>query len=173
MLRNLLLIGMMLGYATTAHAADVVSRAIPQAEIVGKAAFSFAFWDVYDATLYAPKGVLKPDAPFALSLQYKREFSGKDIAERSVDEMRGQGFTDKQKLADWQKQMENIFPDVKAGTMLTAVFDSNAATTFYQNNNNQPIGKVEDAEFTRQFSAIWLGEKTSEPEMRKKLLGLK
>lgn len=173
MLRNLVLIGMMLCCATTAHATDVVMREIPQAKIVGKAAFSVVFWDVYDATLYAPEGVLRADAPFALSLEYKRKFSGKDIAERSVKEMRGQGFTNAKKLTAWQKEMESIFPDVKAGTMLTAIFYPDAATAFYQNKNNQPIGTVEDAEFTRQFSAIWLSEKTSEPEMRKKLLGLR
>ena len=35
-----------------------------------------------------------------------------------------------------------------------------------------PKGRYQDPEFGRQFFAIWLGEKTSEPAMRRQLLKL-
>lgn len=164
------LIATLLLIATPALASDVVARLIPQAKTVGKARMTFAFWDIYDATLYAPAGKLQPDAPFALSLRYQRAFSGKDIAARSVQEMRGQGFADDATLAAWQKQMQEIFPDVQAGTVLSAVFIPGESTTFY--HGDLSVGRVEDAAFTQWFAAIWLGEKTSEPEMRRQLLGL-
>jgi hypothetical protein len=38
--------------------------------------------------------------------------------------------------------------------------------------NDKPIGNIDDAEFARAFFAIWLDPKTSEPSLRKQLLGL-
>ncbi len=157
-------------FALPVNAEEAALRMIPQAAVVGKGSFSFAFWDIYDATLYAAQGQLRPDTPFVLSLKYKREISGKDIAERSAQEMRGQGFTDDGKLARWHRQMQKIFPDVKSGMVLSALFVPGGPTRFYE--GNRLIGVVEDAEFTHHFAAIWLDEKTSEPELRKKLLGL-
>jgi hypothetical protein len=40
---------------------------------------------------------------------------------------------------------------------------------FFHNGN--PRGEVRDAEFTRRFFGIWLGEATSEPALRDSLLG--
>jgi Chalcone isomerase-like len=170
MRHNVLLLAAFLSFATPVMAGEAFTRILPQAKIVGSGKLTFAFWDIYEATLYAPRGILKPDITIALSLEYKRAFSGKDIASRSVEEMRGQGFSDEARLAVWQKEMERIFPDVSEGTVLSALFIPGGATTFY--HDDQLIGAVMDTEFTRQFSAIWLGEKTSEPELRKKLLGL-
>jgi hypothetical protein len=37
--------------------------------------------------------------------------------------------------------------------------------------NGTPIGDIDDREFARAFFAIWLDPRTSEPELRKQLLG--
>lgn len=168
--RKLLAFLIFAGFAEAALADPSVMKNIPDAKVVGEGRLSLAFWDVYDATLYAPEGQMQGDAPFALSIRYMREIPGVDIAERSVEEIRGQGFTDETQLAAWYQQMETIFPDVKDGTVLTAVFIPGKETIFY--GDGQPIGTVKDAEFTRWFSDIWLSEKTTEPGLRRELLGL-
>ena len=149
--------------------AVVAARYVPDAKETGSAKLTFMFWDVYVATLYAPGGVWQEDEPFALSLAYKRKLRGKDIAERSIEEMRSQGFSDEDRLAVWHEAMERIFPDVDENTTLTGVRDARGSAVFYR--NGERIGNVEDAAFSDWFFGIWLNEKTSEPELREKLLG--
>ncbi len=151
-------------------ARETIALAVPAASIVGQGVLSYAFWDIYKATLYAPDGLWHAAKPFALSIEYYRALNGKDIADRSVQEMRKQGFSDEVTLAAWHSQMKAIFPNVKKGTMLTAVYTPAKQTTFYQGDDT--IGAIKGDDFGQWFFAIWLAEKTSEPKLRRALLGL-
>lgn len=160
---------LILSSLSPALAGDTIQKYVPNAKLVGNAKLSVAFWDVYNASLYSPNGILDENAPYALTLHYLMELKGTDIADRSVKEMKKQGFDNEAKLQDWHVKMLKIFPNVKKGTELSAVFLPNKSTHFY--HNNQSIGSINDPEFTLQFSNIWLHEKTSEPELRRQLLG--
>lgn len=143
---------------------------LPNAQKVGEGRLTYMFWDVYDAQLYAPEGEWNPDKPFALTLHYLRALDGDAIADRSVEEMRKQGYDDEVKLAAWHSQMREIFPDVVDGTELTGLHQPGEATKFYK--DGQLIGSVRDTDFGRHFFDIWLSERTTEPKLRRKLLGL-
>lgn len=143
---------------------------INEPEVVGKARLSVLFWDIYDAQLFASKGEFSSKQPFALELKYLRDFEGKEIASRSVDEIRGLGMTDEVKLAKWYQEMKDLFPDVSEGESITGIVDTNGLSHFYL--NEEPLGVIQDKEFGQWFFRIWLGEKTSEPKMREQLLGL-
>lgn len=165
-------------FATEKHASsknpsvtETILNAVPGAAVVGQGVLSYAFWDVYKATLFANNGVWDPNKPFALSIEYYRTIKGKDIADRSVQEIRQQGFNNEVTLAAWNSQMKTIFPDVKKGTVLTAVYIPGQQTTFY--NGADTIGIVKGDDFGQSFFGIWLAEKTSEPTLRRALLGLK
>ena len=142
---------------------------IPKAQKVGEARLSVLFWDVYDMVLYAPDGAWSYNEPFALSIHYLRKIDGEDIANRSIEEMRGQGLQNETLLAQWYKEIKAIFPDVKKGTVLTAIFLPGQRTDFFE--NEKLIGTVKGGDFLHWFSGIWLSDKTSEPALRKKLLG--
>ena len=155
--------------SSVAHAnMTLAQQVLEQPQIVGQARLKVLLFKVYDATLYAPQGRYSPDDQFALSLRYLRAFDGDKIAQRSVEEMRKQGYTNERKLAQWLRQMTALFPNVQAGTELTAVKTSSGDAVFYR--GLERIGQIKDAEFSQQFFNIWLGAKTSEPEMRKELL---
>lgn len=154
---------------SSAYAVESVHLSVPDASVVGRGTLSYAFFDIYDATLYAPQGKWDRSKPFALSITYNWPLEGKSIADRSVQEMRKQGFQDEVKLATWNAQMKSIFPDVRQGTVLTAVHAPGSKTLFYQ--DNKPIGTIKGDEFGRYFFDIWLSEKTSAPELRRNLLG--
>lgn len=160
----------MLWCLSSAQASTAIDKYMPNAKLVGNATFSFALWDVYHARLYTSSGVFDEHAPHALTLRYLIEIKGEDIAARSVEEIKQQGFTNESKLSNWHAKMRDIFPDVREGTELTAIFLPRKATYFYQ--GNQLIGGIEDSEFTKHFSAIWLHQTTSQPQLRKQLLGL-
>ncbi len=165
-------IGILLVLLTNQVTADLqtAQRYLPSAELVGKARMEYLFWDVYDAELYAPDGVWSKNQPFALSLQYLLELDGEDIASRSVSEMRAQGFDDEATLARWYQKMRSIFPDVDENTRITGIMDRNQHTRFYK--NGALIGNIDEPLFGEWFFNIWLSEKTSEPKMRERLLGV-
>lgn len=159
-----------LSWAGSAAAVESVLKQIPDAKVVGQGKLSLVFWDIYDATLYAPNGKLSPSKSFALSIRYKQEIDGRDIADRSVQEIRKQGYHDEIRLAAWNSQLKMIFPNVKDGSVLSALFFPGDKTVFY--SGDKQIGVIADAEFGRLFSDIWIGPQTSEPQLRRKLLGL-
>ena len=148
---------------------DIISSYITNGQKVGEGRFSVLFWDVYDAKLFGPNGEWSTDEPFALSIHYLLEIEGSDMAARTVEEMRKQGLKDESIIAEWYNLLRNMFPDVKEGSVLTAVFVPGQHTKFF--SNGQEIGIVEGDEFLNWFSGIWLSEKTSEPELRQQLIG--
>ncbi len=150
---------------------EVMKPYFSNAETVGNGRLTYMFWDVYDATLYAPKGIWVAQKPYALKLNYLVDVKGKKIAAISVEEMQKQGVTDTEKLTRWESEMTRIFPDMKAGASIIGIRTKAGNAVFYK--DNQHIGSIKDKEFTENFFAIWLSPKTSEPELRQTLLGQK
>lgn len=150
-------------------AASSLPSYIDNPKLVGEARLEVLFWDIYDAQLIAADGNFDPEKPFALSLTYLRDFEGKTIASRSIDEMRKQGMKDEVKLAKWFEKMQQVFPDVVEGQTLTGVVDDKQNSHFYF--DDKKVSTIEDPEFTKWFFDIWLSKETSQPKMRQKLLG--
>lgn len=155
--------------STNASVPNYVQSNLPTARVVGQSRLKMYFFKIYDATLYAPFAKFDQGQPFALSLAYLRDFEGADIAQRSIDEMRDLGYQDTTQLAQWLIQMELSFPNITEGDVLTGIVDAQQHTQFYF--NGQPTHLVADPEFTQAFFAIWLDPNTSQPKMRKQLLG--
>lgn len=141
---------------------------LPAMQHVGEARFVKWLMHVYDATLWAADPRRPLESALALELRYARGLRGGDIADRSAEEMRRQG-VDEGKLARWLPAMKEIFPDVRRGDRLVGVLRANGTTRFFR--DGRPIGDVDDPAFGRAFFGIWLREDTSEPDMRRALLG--
>ena len=146
-----------------------VKTYIPNAELVGKGRLNYLVWQVYDATLYAPYGQYRQGKSVALSLHYLRAIKGRQIADKSAEEIRRQGFKDEVTLATWHEQMRRIFTDVVAGTVLTGIRNDKGQTIILK--DGKKIGVFSDPEFARHFFDIWLGNNTSVPTLRDALLG--
>lgn len=138
--------------------------------LLGESRLSVLFWDIYDARLYVTNGIYDPNKPFALALSYLRPFSGSDIAERSVEEIRNQGSDDESLLVSWESQLKAIFPDVVEGDQIVGISDPLEGARFFLNDSF--IGTISDPNLSQRFFDIWLSEKTSEPGLRKSLLGV-
>ena len=156
-------------FSGTSASPTFIQSNLPLAKEIGSARMTYLFWDVYDATLYAPNGIWHEDQPYALSLTYLRDLEGEAIAKRSIEEIREQGFEDNEKLHQWQELMVSLFPNVSDQSNITGIRSQQGFTHFY--HNGELIGSIEDPLFTIHFFNIWLGEKTSEPKLRKALLG--
>lgn len=170
------LIGLNLG-AFHAHASPVapepVAKALRNAHVRGQYRLMVLGFNIYDARLWTspnfdPERYASQD--FALELNYLRNFSGQSIAERSLKEMRGLSELPLAQADAWLARMQQIFPDVKKGDQLMGLHSSAGRATFL--HNGKEIGEVNDPEFSRLFFGIWLSPQTSQPKMRRQLLGL-
>lgn len=158
-----------LSHAYATHAATPWEQQVPSAQTVGKGEFHYLFMHIYDAELSAPNGAFEPDAPYALKLTYHRAFDGVDIADESLRQMRKQGLKDEALLTRWGGEMRKVFPDVAKGDALTGVRRADGTTQFF--HGEKSIGQINDPAFTDAFFGIWLSPKTTEPKLRKQLLG--
>lgn len=120
---------------------------------------------VYEATLWAGADPVQP--PLALRLTYRRNISGRAIAEASVKEIRNLGVADEARLKVWGERIGNIFPDVRPGDRITGIHLPGGARFFL---NERSLGDVDDPAFAGAFFAIWLDPRTSAPELRAALL---
>jgi len=158
-------LGLIMAPKTQARAIDFV----PRSKLIGSARFTVIGLSIFDAKLYATDGRYQPKGSFGLELTYLRALSGRDIAKRSIMEMKSQGLAKANQLAVWEAQMLKIFPNVKAKDRIFGLHQTNGVSLFYL--NDQPIGRIDDPLFGQAFFAIWLGEKTNSPKLRAQLLG--
>jgi len=148
-----------------------LSAALQDKQRLGSARLRVWGFEVYDASLWARPGFdaqRYAEHRFALELHYLRSFKGSDIAERSIDEMRGIGSIGADQAARWLDAMRSLFPDVQRGDRITGVHVPGRGAFFYL--NSKPIGEVTDQAFSARFFGIWLSPNTSQPGMRETLL---
>lgn len=154
--------------------AKAAGTASPLAQLRAAGSGTYTYWgfDVYQASLWV-EPVAEPAAlgrqRYALELQYLRAFKGRDIAQRSIEEMRRIGRFTEAQARDWQQAMAAVFPDVSAGDRLLGVHLPGRGAQFL--HNGRPAGEIADPEFARLFFGIWLSEQTSAPRLRAALLG--
>ncbi len=147
----------------------VLGEHIETPTLVGQTTFKVAFWKIYNISLYTDSTNFNDEAPYALEIEYLRDFSGEAIAEKSVQLILDQGFEEGERLDLWQQQMTEVFPDIDKGTVLTGIHTRERTSVFY--GDGKYLGVIEDPEFGQYFFGIWLAEDTSEPNMRTDLLG--
>jgi len=139
---------------------------LSSAKLQGSGRLTWWGLHIYDAAFYRVGGLSSPE--FALDLRYQRSFSGKSIANRSVEEMKRIGVSDDQ-AAHWGKELISFLPNVESGQTLTAIYTPKQGTAFYF--EGKQIAQIPGAEFPKAFFGIWLDPKTSAPKLRTELLG--
>jgi len=109
------------------------------------------------------------DRPLALELTYRTGLQGGTITSTSRDEIERLGLATKPgQIESWESQMRTIFPNVVSGDRILGVHLPNRGALFFL--NDQPIGQVNDAQFSEAFFNIWLHPETRVASLRKKLL---
>lgn len=161
-----------LWWPAQAHAADATAAlALNGKQTVGSSLFRFWGFEVYQASLHAPAGF---DATrfeqqrFGLNLQYRRAFKGRDIAQRSIDEMQAIEPLTPQQASDWMGAMVRAFPDIQAGDQLLGLHLPGTGARFYFNGHLRAT--IDDPVFSARFFGIWLSPRTSAPQLRAALI---
>lgn len=160
-----------MGSAHAVPAEATVDGALKDQPRLGTARLRVWGFEVYDASLYAAPDFDAQrfaEQRFGLELTYLRSFKGLDIAERSIEEMRGLAPIEPAQAERWLKAMGALFPDVKRGDRLTGVHVPGIGARFYL--NGQWLGELADTRFSSLFFGIWLSPKTSQPALRRALI---
>lgn len=138
----------------------------------GAGSYGALFITAYDAQLWTDAPHWGMEAPFALTLRYRMGFSTDEIVSRSRSEMKHvEPVLDDGALRTYSQEMAAVFPPVRAGDELTALYEPGKPVRFF--HNGTATGEIEDAGFAEDFFGIWLSPRTSAGGLRKKLLRLK
>ena len=135
----------------------------------GEGTLHFMLLHVYDTSLWTDAKTFSYEQPFALSITYRMNFSKEELTERSIKEIRRSHNLPDETLARYKKIFLEIYPNVKKGDRITAVYNENKQVEIFY--NGVLYGTVADKQFAAPFFDIWLGKKTSELKLRNKLLG--
>jgi len=160
--------------AALAHAGPplpvALASEVPLLRPLGEGRLRWFGLHVYDSSLWVPGEAWSFDRVFALDIRYAMNIRGRDLTKRSLEEMRKLGFSDPARLRRWEEAMDRVFPDIRPGDRLVGVNIPGREARFY--SQDRLLGTVPDPEFARAFFGIWLDEKTSEPALRARMLGL-
>ena len=144
-----------------------------QSSLVGTGKLSFFGIKLYRASLFSGS-LFNPEFPFkinfALEIEYAKKFSKEKIANISRKEMLKLNIYKEKDLLLWHKWMLEKFPDISKNDTLTGIFSPNFGLKIF--HNNKLIASNSNVEFAKAFFSIWLNKNTSEPTLRRKLLGL-
>lgn len=164
---NALLIGsvllmIMFSCATFAGPTDELKKS-------GQGKMSWLFIDIYKASLFSLDGKYQPKQyPQALTIHYQRNISKKALLEATQQQWQHLS-VDPDLYQDWLQQLSALWPEIKDGDHLTFFVSKDGSGDFYHNDNW--IGRIENTQLSDAFLSIWLSKKTSEPKLRKKLIG--
>lgn len=147
----------------------MIRDAITSQKPVGRGTLRRLFTTVYDAAFWSDTGGWNYEKPYALSLTYHVKISAKDFLDKTMEEMERVTGASRADLSRFVPDLRRVFRDVKDGDNITAVFVPKKGTSFYL--NGQLTGKIKGQDFSECFFGIWLAPRTSEPELRLKLLG--
>lgn len=139
---------------------------------VGTATFSVLFWDVYKSRLLTTSGIYPTsnnNGKVLFEIHYLKDIARKELIKRTIDQWQHIGLPS----SDYQayiSQLQRIWPNIKAGDKLSLLIESSRSRFYF---NDRHIGDIQQATFGQVFIDIWLSPKTSQPKLRRQLLGEK
>jgi hypothetical protein len=139
--------------------------------LCGEGIFSWSVFRFYRARLLTQTGAFDRTKPFLLDLQYLRALTGQQIVSTSIDEIARLFELSENHRSAWSEALYAMIPNVTLGERLLGWFVPGSGVQFF--SATQPLGHIQDPEFVRMFSAIWLDERTRSPQLRLALLGTK
>lgn len=144
---------------------------IQATEPLGRGELHKLVFHVYSASFWTDAETWEQDKPYALYIKYFKDISKEGFLKRTLKELKRHPDMTDELLAEFERKLGFIYPDVVSGDSITALYTPDEGVLFCHNDNK--LGWIKNPELIVPFFEIWLGEHTSEPELRKQLLGLK
>lgn len=148
-----------------------VSRQVGALLPLGAGEMTWFGLKIYAASLWVTLPTPQPlsDGPFALAIRYERQIPGARLVATSIEEMARMGFGDEAQRERWRGLLSQALPSVAPGETLVGLNLPGSGARFW--HNGRLTAEIKDEQLARAFFAIWLDERTREPELRARLLG--
>jgi hypothetical protein len=147
-------------------AAQVISAVKPY----GTASLHKLFFHVYDAAFWTDDANgWNMATPHALHLTYHVSIEKEDLVERTLEELDRNPAVTPAMRAAFGRELPSLYAEINDGDTITAVAIPSKGITFC--HNGQVKGVLKDAAMAKPFMGIWLGDTSSEADLRDGLLG--
>ncbi|TMP35949.1 hypothetical protein [Pseudoalteromonas rubra] len=174
--------------AVSTQAEASTSTELSELDLRGTADLRYLFWDIYSAALYTGgEDYRETEYPQILSLTYKRDIEAQELVDATEEQWQKQQLS-LDNSEQWLRQLVQLWPDIRKGNQLILVVDEDLQSRFYfrpeppaelsaslsesdLKASARFLGAIKDSAFGPAFLGIWLSEKTTEPELRKQLIG--
>ncbi len=137
--------------------------------LIGEGVLKVFIWDVYILRLFSETKSFNLNQPIVLEFEYLRDISKKSVIKASMEELRKKNIS-KGKLLIWKKHLKDAISDMKKGEKAALFWEPSKQITFYVKGGLEKL--IEDKEFADAYINIWIGENTSRPKLRKRIIGL-
>lgn len=160
-----------LGAPLASHAAapPEVAKTITKATPYGQGKLQRLMITAYKASLWTDAATWSYAAPFALSITYNMGFTREELVDRTISEMAEQSESPTP-AESYRAALNKAFVEVKDGDRFTAIMTAKKSVRLY--HNGTLTHEIADPVFAKRFFDIWLSSKTSEPSLRRGLLGM-
>ena len=125
---------------------------------------------VYDIALYAQEPSYSTNGTAVLSIHYNISIKHSRLQATTLKEWRRMKKGNDAQHAQWIKQLDSLWPDVKPGDTLAAFRRRGGPTQFYL--GDRLLGEVPDPAFGPAFFAIWLDADCRYPDVRRRAAGI-
>ncbi|MDC0394547.1 chalcone isomerase family protein [Alphaproteobacteria bacterium] len=136
--------------------------------LIGTSSLKVFMWEIYDIQLWSVKKPFSKKNSLILIFDYKRDLAKEKIIESSIKEIEKQNVADKNTLIKWTSFLQKCIRPVEAGSKPYIQWNPEGKITFFYGNTI--TCSIDNKSFSKAFIDIWLGENTSRPRLRQRLL---
>ena len=137
-------------------------------KLIGEGTLKVLMWQVYDLSLYTDGTPFSWSDKFMLEFDYSREMKKESVIDASLKEFKLQPNVTDKDIKAWEVYLEQVIQSVQKGTKASVMWVPDSQIIFHYEGSKPTT--IENEKFARAFLNIWLGEKTSRPKLRNKLL---
>ena len=150
-------------------AADGWRSELSGLKLVGSGTLKVFFMDIYKLRLYSANGRYSSEDNFVLEFEYLKAVSKSTIVDASIRELSKLYDVNIKQKTLWRKILNRGISDMEAGEMAAVAFLKSNKIKFY--SHGEVRASFNAPKFKRYFASIWLGKRTSRPNLKQKLLG--
>ncbi len=138
--------------------------------IIGSSELKFFGMNIYDISLWSESNQFSYNKKFAIQIIYNKSFNKEDLAKRTVQEIKKQNNITEEQEKLYYEQILLVFSSVKKGDEKVALFIPKEGVVLFF--NKKIVGKISNLTLAKYFIDIWVSDKSSYPDIAKKIRGL-
>ena len=162
------LLALLILIPTLSWTSEVGRENFQSPKLIGEGTLKVLMWEVYDLRLLTDGTPFSWNNKFMLEFDYSRELKKESVIDASLKEFKLQPNVTDKDIKAWKVYLEQVIQSVQNGTKASVMWVPDSQIIFHYEGSKPTT--IENEKFARAFLNIWLGEKTSRPKLRNKLL---